>query len=229
MEYRHTHELVDQIFSRISLKLASHHAITFEQLAYWIHHSFDPKHNVEILKRTFNIKHWIWPAMEAHWNAITEARNFFIEKCQENENEACVSIRTSADSAGRYGPRMFPLKRLPVGRPQYNPARLIFSRWEKGGKARTCDLQAMKDFNDSRKMICDPEGPCAAMTANERENWEKYFEETDIEQHKPAEDIEPGFWIPETKADVVAHLNSIAKPKTQEEIHAGDYCFDRPC
>ena len=118
---------------------------------------------------------------------------------------------------------MFPLKGLPVGRPQYNAARLVFSRWEKGGKARTCDVQAMKDFEDSRKMICSEDGPCKAMTALERKDWDGFFDEVDTEQHLPAGPVEADYWIPETRKDVQDRLILIAKEKTPEDLEAGEH------
>ena len=117
---------------------------------------------------------------------------------------------------------MFPLICLPTGRPQWNAARLIFSRWEKGGKTRSCDVQAMKDFNESRKMICSEDGPCAAMSAHERKVWMEYFDKLDKDQHLPASPVSPEFWMLETRVDMEDLLKSIAKPKTPDELHAGD-------
>ena len=159
--------------------------------------------------------------MERNWRDISKARNFLIEPCKESENKACVSIRSGESSSPHYGPRMFPLLRLPRGRPKWNAARLIFSRWEKGGKTRTCDTQAMKDFYESQRMICDENGPCSAMSAHERKQWVDYFAKINEEQHLLAESVSPDYWIPETRAHVEAHLKSIAKPKTPDEIHAG--------
>ncbi len=61
---RHIHELIDKIFSRIAIALAKMLARTFSDLAKVIYNSYDPKHIVVKLKRTFNVHSWFQGTIE---------------------------------------------------------------------------------------------------------------------------------------------------------------------
>ena len=72
---RHTHELIDQIFSRIAIALARMLAMTFSDLAKIITYSYEPNHNVMRLTRTINIQAWLQgtserPVLQRHWNFL---------------------------------------------------------------------------------------------------------------------------------------------------------------
>lgn len=174
---RHTHELIDQIFSRIAVALAKMLAMTFSDLAKIITFSYDPKHKVMKLTRTINIQAWLQgttekPVLQRHWSDITEAQQFLIEACPRlddgTEVTTRVTIKASESSSSPWGPRMVPLCHLPSERPVYNASRPIFSRWERDSQNkqtgnRTSDEKAYKDFEDSKKMICALDGPIAEM------------------------------------------------------------------
>lgn len=169
---RHTHELVDQIFSRISLALSRKSAMTFLELCAIVRDAFTPKNNVLKLERTWNIKDWLTGDEERHiinkqWKDITEGQQFLFEPCTHSDDgKPCPTVpyRAQEYSSGPYGPKFFPLKNLPIGRPLYNAARTIFSRWDKENRnQRTSDEQAKKDFEKSKSMICDPDGKITAM------------------------------------------------------------------
>ena len=148
--------------------------MTFSELADLIQKSFNPGHNVHKLNRTWNIHPWLSgnderPVLEKHWKDITEAQQFVIQRCNHKDDGerliTGVALRAAESSSGPYGPKQYPLHNLPLGRPDYNEARPIFSRWERDEKGkqtgrRTTNERAMSDFENSKKMICDPEGPC---------------------------------------------------------------------
>jgi len=169
--------LVDQIFSRIAVALSAILGLTFEDLVKIIRHSYDPKHNVLKLKRTYNFHAWLQgtterPVLQRHWSDITEARQFLIEKCARLEDGSevlmGVTIKASESSSSPFGPRMVPICNLPSERPLFNASRPVFSRWERDSKSkptgqRTDDESAYKLFEDSKKMICDVDGPIKEM------------------------------------------------------------------
>ena len=168
---------MDQIFSRISLALSKHPAMTFMELAKIVHDSFTPSNNVHVLERTWNVHPWLigdedCPVISTFWGDITNGQQFLIERCSHDMSgkpiSTGVSLQVAEYSSGPYGPKMYPLQNLPKGRPEYNASRPIFSRWEKDSSGRdtgnrTSTELAMAQFDKSRTMICDPEGPISQL------------------------------------------------------------------
>ena len=163
---------MDQIFSRISPALSKHPAMTFMELARIVR-NFSPSNNVHQLERTWNVHPWLigdedCPVIATFWGDITDGQQLLIERCSHdmsgNPISSGVSLQVAEYSSRHYGLKMYPLQNLPKGRPEYNASRPIFSRWEKDSNGRdtgnrTSPEQAMAQFDKSRTMICDPEGP----------------------------------------------------------------------
>ena len=89
---RHTHELIDQIFSRIAVALARMLAMTFSDLAKIITYSYEPNHKVMKLTRTINIHAWLQgtserPVLQPHWSGITEANGFLLRRALVSTTE----------------------------------------------------------------------------------------------------------------------------------------------
>ena len=240
---------MDQIFSRISFQLSKTQAVTYDELAYVIMKSYTPNHNVQKLKRTFDVHPWLLgtmdkssdnlevvdfsPCLETHWDGITEPHQFMIEPCRtDNETGVGVSIKAADFSSSDWGPPMYPFRNLPRGKPQLNAARQVFSHWERDNATnkltgnRTSDDQAKKEFAKSQEMICSPNGPITEMDSLQREQWVEFFKQLAVEQCLPAAPLE--LWFPETKADVIEHLASIAKEKTPDEVSSGMICSIPP-
>lgn len=147
--------------------------MTFLELCVIIRDAFTPKNNVLKLDRTWNIKSWLTgdedrPIISKYWSDITKGQQFLFEPCtQFDDGKPCeigVSFRVQESSSGPYGPKLFAIENLPKGRPLYNAARPIFSRWDKDNKnQRTSDALAKKDFEKSKSMICDPDGKIIAL------------------------------------------------------------------
>ena len=151
--------------------------MTFNELAIIVSESFTPSNRVLKLERTWNVHPWILgtadkPVLSTFWEDITEGQQFVMERCSHDMNgnvvSTGVSLQVAEYSTGPFGPRMYPLQNFPEGRPEYNAARPIFSRWEKDsngkdtGKRTSVEI-AMALFSKSRKMICDPDGPISQL------------------------------------------------------------------
>jgi hypothetical protein len=216
--------------------------MTYDELAYVIMKSYDPHHHVQKLKRTFDVHPWLLgtmdksldyleeegefsPCLETHWDGITEPQQFMIEPCSTDKDTGVgVCIKAADFSTHDWGPMMHPFRNLPKGKPQLNAARHVFSRWERDARNkmtgnRTSEDQAKKDFARSKEMICSQFGPITEMYSYQRKQWEKLFDELEEEQCLPAGPVE--CWFPESKAEVVEYLASIAKEKTSDELHSG--------
>lgn len=151
--------------------------MTFKELCEVITKAFDPTNRVLQLKRTWNVHPWLigdedTPVLTNYWADIREGQQFLIERCtHDNDGNPVptgVSLLVAEYSSGPFGKKMYPLQNLPRGRPEYNAARPIFSRWEKdaNGKEtgnRTSTEQAMALFRRSEKQICDEEGPLSQL------------------------------------------------------------------
>ena len=106
---------MDQIFSRISLALSKHPAMTFTELARIVHDSFTPSNNVHQLERTWNVHPWLigdedCPVIATFWGDITDGQQFLIERCSHDMSgkpiSTGVSLQVAEYSSGPYGPEL---------------------------------------------------------------------------------------------------------------------------
>ena len=94
---------MDQIFSRISLALSKHPAMTFMELARIVHDSFSPSNNVHQLERTWNVHPWLigdgdCPVIATFWGDISDGQQFLIERCSHDMSGKPISTGVSLQS-----------------------------------------------------------------------------------------------------------------------------------
>ncbi|XP_070550516.1 uncharacterized protein [Ptychodera flava] len=76
----HTHEDVDQMFSRVSTALRKANSFTLPELMHNIHESYTPSIKVEEVKYLFNVKEWLEPYMAGRFGGHSKPHNFRFRK-----------------------------------------------------------------------------------------------------------------------------------------------------
>lgn len=67
----HTHERVDQVFSRVSHSLGKTMAYTVDHFLTIVEEAFTPKPNVEALVGTLDFSKWLTPYFQRHIQDVT--------------------------------------------------------------------------------------------------------------------------------------------------------------
>ncbi|KXJ23124.1 hypothetical protein AC249_AIPGENE10502 [Exaiptasia diaphana] len=80
----HTHEDVDQLFSRISKRLSKNNACTVDELSSQIKESYNPEVNVISLRHLFNITPWLEPLFN-DFSGHSDPHQFKLEKGANGE------------------------------------------------------------------------------------------------------------------------------------------------
>ncbi|XP_077864883.1 uncharacterized protein LOC144350661 [Saccoglossus kowalevskii] len=79
----HTHENVDQMFSKISTGLRKDNAYTVEDLISIIKNAYTPAINVAVLGPLLNIKEWLIPHLYGNFNGHSKPHNFRFRKVDQ--------------------------------------------------------------------------------------------------------------------------------------------------
>ena len=122
---RHTHERVDQLFSRISVELSRTKALTRKELHDVIRRAFTPSPNVMELPGVLGIQGWLDGHVEKLKN-ITNPHMFIFTPDPTAEGPVKSKIVCRLYSDTEDSAPIHALKRVPPGKPQYIAARHLF-------------------------------------------------------------------------------------------------------
>ena len=132
--YRHSHNICDQFFSRVSARLSQMDCLTLEKFIEEVKNSYTPSPNMILLKRTLNVKEWLDEHLAKFQDGMSLARQFVYSKNHDGsgstEGGVTASVRCSEWSSSEMGEPQFPLQSLPSRVPQWNTNRQVFSKWE---------------------------------------------------------------------------------------------------
>eukprot|EP00873_Tetraselmis_striata_P015664 jgi/Tetstr1/435928/TSEL_024810.t1 len=134
----HTHERVDQVFSKYSRRLGGHSAKTLPKLFRELRHEFTRVCNFEIQDGVIDLKEFLGGALPTtgHVLSIAHAYYFSVRKLEKPVEHAvhAESFMSQWSDTDVHGPEHF-LKYMPEGKPSNLPARPIFhSHKDKRGK-----------------------------------------------------------------------------------------------
>ena len=83
--FRHTHEAVDQLFSRISFELLiKHDETTMSAFIYHLQNSFYPTPNVEELVFVIDFREWLDPFLHLQFKTMTGPHRFIFHQDGSN-------------------------------------------------------------------------------------------------------------------------------------------------
>eukprot|EP00873_Tetraselmis_striata_P023317 jgi/Tetstr1/443581/TSEL_031580.t1 len=163
---KHTHERVDQVFSKFSVWLDDHAAFTKAQLLHELRQAFTPTCNFMELEGVLDIKTWLGNCLPRQGQVLnTVTSNQFVIK----QSEAVVGGVRSAlycsrwSDTAEHGPE-FILRGVPDGTPAYLASRPLYHSKADPGKA----------FADMEKEIWKA-ADRLHFSADERREWEEEF------------------------------------------------------
>lgn len=153
---RHTHDLVDQVFSRFSVWLNHNDVWTVEELAEGLKKAYTPAPNVMSLKRSLDVKSWLGDACPPKSNVegVTAPHYFIIEKDPElvqlsSGNQGRGGLTTGIRHAEWTNTKLSPfhhiLQEMPAAAPRFLPGRHLFYRDGRSEAAMDKMLKAMED------------------------------------------------------------------------------------
>lgn len=200
----HTHERVDQIFSRISWRLAKLHAYTLENFLHIVKDSYHPHPNVSELLFTLDFSKWLSPFFQSRIEGMTRdganglsPHRFHFTRSTDTASGTQVQTALWSDSPLTNPVDIF--KSFPDGVPEIRAGRPVFHRWNDSANTDrfSSDWQELK--KQMNKIFDDWE-----FLQHEIDSWTKVLKEIEDAQSLPAEPY-VGFW-PKSRADVDAYL-----------------------
>lgn len=186
---RHTHERVDQFFSRLSIRISSGDIKTIEDLERAVKECYTPSPDVFWLKGVLNIQEWLEPCLPhaRQVEGITQHQFYYITRDPHADGPVKSVIHSRCYSNTPLAPApCHLLLNLPKDKPCYGPCRRIFH-----GKADTpegADVHFLKMkqeiYNLARR---------AGWSDDILIKWASDFDWLDKLQRREASEFE-GFW-----------------------------------
>ena len=127
--------------------------LTHEKCIHEVQTRMKPKPVIILLKKSLYFHVWLSGALVKYQSSISRPRQFIFSKAingLSTPDGVLAMIRCSEWSYSTLGEPMFPLQRLPNGKPRYNANRPIFSKWETT-TTRTSVYKIPKRFSKRRK------------------------------------------------------------------------------
>ena len=211
--FRHSHNICDQFFSRISARLAKMNCVTIEKFIEEIKQSYDPEPNVKLLKRSLNIHEFLEGCLAKHQDGMSLPRQFNYFKDPATTGTTSDGVGTSVTcsewSNSEVGDPQFPLQRMPSVIPNWNANRRVFSKWETRTQ-RTTDDVSDKILVSAESQIMDLE-----ILDFQRNSWKSFLGR--IRRWENLEAVEyPGWW-PLTNKDVTEWIEGLDKPVPDDD------------
>lgn len=208
--YRHSHGGCDQIFSIISGRLSVVACLTLEKFIHEVQTCMKPKPAMILLKRSLNFHEWLSGALAKYHSSISQPRQFIFSKTNNGlstPDGVQTMVRCSEWSHSPLGEPMFPLQRLPNGKPRYNANRPIFSKWETATK-RTSVENSEEIFKKAEAQIFGSIGDLHEMSFSfQRDAWKSLIKKLRKWEKLEAKDYDA--WWPQSRQDVTLWISSI--------------------
>lgn len=215
---RHTHEAVDQVFSRISARLGKTNCVTLEEFLEEVRTSFTPNLNMIPLRQTLDIKGFLKDCICQNFTDIRSAYNFVIKKgTQAGPGSVFTFLLASTRSDGEFTNPLYPLQCMPDSKPGYNANKKIFSvpKPDSAKSGKSIDNIADEDFAKASSQIYkfggDFNRPGGEMYEVYRQSWDRLLERLKRYQTLPAASFS-GFW-PLSEDEFSSFMSKFPKPK----------------
>lgn len=203
---RHTHDLVDQVFSRISAMLSRNMCFTREGFAKIIKEAYTPFPRMIRLEDVIDIQTWIEPFLVEKITGMKNSLQFLITK--DDSSPSLTKVRSKPDSGSTAYEDTNLLRGLPDTKPMFKAGRPLFHRH--GGTAE----QAVKDYD-----IFEAQVRKLFLTKNfydfQVKSWEKLFE--DIKKWESKQAVEYPHWWPLNKIEASNLFGGEGTPEPTEE------------
>ena len=196
--------MVDQVFSRISARLAKVNCYTLETFVAVVAEAYTPAPRVEPLSETIDFQAWLSPFFYKDVTGITEPHQFLISRSEDLKTfPTGTCIRASKYSNTPLKDPFSILKSLPTGIPFVKAGRPLFHRH--GGT----DDKFAADYEAFRKQILN-----IKMYEHQRESWNNLLSNIEVMQSAPAKEY--ACWWPESKQEVRELFEAFQRQLSEE-------------
>eukprot|EP00873_Tetraselmis_striata_P036473 jgi/Tetstr1/456737/TSEL_043434.t1 len=211
----HTHERVDQIFSRISLALSRSSAYTIEAFLDLVAKAFSPTPEIAELSFSLDFSEWLRPHFQDHIQDISKPHKF--EFTRDDAAASGGSLRTALWSNTPLSEPVQILKSAPTGTPEIRAGRpLLYALCDKKKPDAVKVQRYLHDFKKVRSYITDLAVQWH-FSPVERESWKNLLDDLDEMQTSPSAAFS-GFW-PQRKEEVDDFLREHGQTAPAEARH----------
>eukprot|EP00873_Tetraselmis_striata_P036446 jgi/Tetstr1/456710/TSEL_043410.t1 len=211
----HTHERVDQIFSRISLALSRSSAYTIEAFLDLVAKAFSPTPEIAELSISLDFSEWLRPHFQDHILDISKPHKF--EFTRDDAAASGGSLRTALWSNTPLSEPVQILKSAPTGTPEIRAGRpLLYALCDKKKPDAVKVQRYLDDFKKVRSYITDLAVQWH-FSPVERESWKNLLDDLDEMQTAPSAAFS-GFW-PQRKEEVDDFLREHGQTAPAEARH----------
>eukprot|EP00873_Tetraselmis_striata_P013766 jgi/Tetstr1/434030/TSEL_023174.t1 len=211
----HTHERVDQIFSRISLALSRSSAYTIEAFLDLVAKAFSPTPEIAELSFSLDFSEWLRPHFQDHIQDISKPHKF--EFTRDDAAASGGSLRTALWSNTPLSEPVQILKSAPTGTPEIRAGRpLLYALCDKKKPDAVKVRRYLDDFKKVKSYITDL-GVQWHFSPVERESWKNLLDDLDEMQTAPSAAFS-GFW-PQRKEEVDDFLREHGQTAPAEARH----------
>eukprot|EP00873_Tetraselmis_striata_P009575 jgi/Tetstr1/429839/TSEL_019706.t1 len=211
----HTHERVDQIFSRISLALSRSSAYTIEAFLDLVAKAFSPTPEIAELSFSLDFSEWLRPHFQDHIQDISKPHKF--EFTRDDDAASGGSLRTALWSNTPLSEPVQILKSAPTGTPEIRAGRpLLYALCDKKKPDAVKVQRYLDDFKKVRSYITDLAVQWH-FSPVERESWKNLLDDLDEMQTAPSAAFS-GFW-PQRKEEVDDFLREHGQTVPAEARH----------
>eukprot|EP00873_Tetraselmis_striata_P045794 jgi/Tetstr1/466058/TSEL_010645.t1 len=211
----HTHERVDQIFSRISLALSRSSAYTIEAFLNLVAKAFSPTPEIAELSFSLDFSEWLRPHFQDHIQDISKPHKF--ELTRDDAAASGGSLRTALWSNTPLSEPVQILKSAPTGTPEIRAGRpLLYALCDKKKPDAVKVQRYLDDFKKVRSYITDLAVQWH-FSPVERESWKNLLDDLDEMQTAPSAAFS-GFW-PQRKEEVDDFLREHGQTAPAEARH----------
>lgn len=198
--------MVDQVFSRISSKLARNKCYTLETFATIVKDAYNPAPKMVLLEDVIDIQEWLEPVFVKGITGMKNSLQFLITR---DENSPCGSvIRSKPDSASPAFEDSNLLCGVPSTKPMVKAGRPLFHR--QGGTSE----QADKDYGifeaHVRKLFLSKN-----FFPHQVESWERLLKNIKVWESKPAREYP--LWWPLNKLEASKLLGDKGAPSPTQD------------
>eukprot|EP00873_Tetraselmis_striata_P037237 jgi/Tetstr1/457501/TSEL_044082.t1 len=211
----HTHERVDQIFSRISLALSRSSAYTIEAFLDLVAKAFSPTPEIAELSFSLDFSEWLRPHFQDHIQDISKPHKFKFTR--DDAAASGGSLRTALWSNTPLSEPVQILKSAPTGTPEIRAGRpLLYALCDKKKPEAVKVQRYLDDFKKVRSYITDLAVQWH-FSPVERESWKNLLDDLDEMQTAPSAAFS-GFW-PQRKEEADHFLREHGQTAPAEARH----------
>eukprot|EP00873_Tetraselmis_striata_P044452 jgi/Tetstr1/464716/TSEL_009463.t1 len=211
----HTHDWVDQIFSRISLALSRSSAYTVEAFRDLVAKAFSPTPDIAELAFSLDFSEWLRPHFQDHIQDISKPHKF--EFTCDDAAASGGSLRTALWSNTPLSEPVHILKSAPTGTPEIRAGRLLlYALCDKKKPGALMVQRYLDDFKKVKSYITDVAAQWH-FSPVERDSWKNMLDNLDEKQAAPSAAFS-GFW-PQRKEKVDDFLGEHGQTAPAEARH----------